>query len=324
MAEKGLEQLANIDTNARRDKFAAINRDGYKNPAMFELEPSYLKTSTYNKEELTPEQWKRKITELALRLGRTVKKGPEPLENEEAIRIFEELVGSISEAEQTVLFYENDPSRPVKLDVMTHLNLDFTLILEDAIEAIERRGVNMQQKEEENMFQNGKFTAEDQSRVRNIFLTNKDNNQQVDVVAKRIRLSRVQANPFEELQIMQKMQAAGLPSPKPIASLEAKGNYYVLMEKVAGVNLKKVIKKPELLKEVMGEENFNPDQIEEYIEQIREIMVSIEASYLQEGILRKNFQRDTQDIMVDYDRGSKKWVVTPIDFEPVRLINPVD
>ena len=74
----------------------------------------------------------------------------------------------------------------------------------------------------------------------------------------------------------------------------------------------------------MGEENFNPDQIEEYIEQIREIMVSIEASYLQEGILRKNFQRDTQDIMVDYDRGSKKWVVTPIDFEPVRLINPVD
>lgn len=322
--EKGLEQLANIDTNARRDKFAAINRDGYKKPAMFELEPSYLKTAEFNKADLTPDQWRRKITELALRLGRTVKKGPEPLDNEEAIKIFEELVGSISEAEQTVMFYENDPSQPVKLDVMTDLKLDFSLIVEDVIEAIEKRGINMQQKEEEKMFRDGKFTAEDQSRVRNIFLTNKDNGQQVDIVAKRIRLSRVQSNPFEELQIMQKIQAAGLPSPKPIASLEARGNYYVLMEKVGGVNLKKILKKPELLKEVMGEENFNPDKIDEYIEKIREIMISIEASYLQEGILRKNFQRDTQDIMVDYDKDSNKWIITPIDFEPVRLLKTVD
>ena len=116
-------RLDNIEKSDKRwNKFAVINREGYKNPKMFELEPNYLKTSDYNKEGLTFQQWQRKITELALQLGRTVKKGPEPLENEEAIKIFQGLVGNIKEAEQTVCFYEDDLSQPTRLNAITDLN----------------------------------------------------------------------------------------------------------------------------------------------------------------------------------------------------------
>ena len=322
MQEGGMEQFRNKDNSSLLwNRFAAIRHDEYKNPAMFELEPGYLKTASYSKNELNSQQWKRKITELALRLGREVKKNPEFLKKEEATKIFQELVGDVSQANEQVLFYENDTNQPTRLNACTDLPpLNFTSILEDAVEEIEIKGVNMQQKEEDRIFSGEKFVTEDKSRVRKIFLKNKEDDEQIEVVAKRVRLTRVRSNPFEELQIMQKLVSSELPSPKPIATLESRGNYYVLMEKVPGYNLKQIIKNPTLFREIMGEENFNINRVEDYFREIKDIMLEIETAYLSIGILRKNFQRDIQDIMVDYDKEKKEWKIVPIDFESVRLL----
>mgnify|MGYP001581907218 FL=1 len=60
-------------------EFLTVRPEDYKNPDMFDLEPAYLKTTDYDRTKLTPLKWRRKISELALRLGRAAKKEPERL-----------------------------------------------------------------------------------------------------------------------------------------------------------------------------------------------------------------------------------------------------
>jgi hypothetical protein len=203
MIENRAEQI--IDAGAVKNRFAAIRPDDYKNLKMFNLEPGYLRSHEYNREGLTPAQWRRKISELSLRLGRSVKKGcPEPLDNQSALKVFTELAGDIPQGQATVMFYEDDQSRLINLQFYTELNLDFSSLEEDAVEVIERKGINMQQKKEDLIVDGNKLVNEDKSRVRQIVLRDKMSGQDIDVVAKRIRLARVRQDPFEELRVMQK------------------------------------------------------------------------------------------------------------------------
>jgi len=318
MNESGFEKTEASGLEIKKSLLAEIRSNDYKNSELFDLEPEYLKNSDYKKENFAPHQWRRKITELALRLGRNVKKGPMPMGGNEAIDIFKELVGDISEADQKVVFYEDDHSKQVKFEPISDKDFDYSALLENAVDSIELKGVNMQQKKEDLLLAEGKFISEDKSRVREISLKNKKDNQLVPVVAKRIRLNRVRRSPFEELEIMSKAIALGLPAPEPIAKLEAGGNFYILMEKVSGFNFKNILKTPILLKEIMGEENFDSSKIELYLGDIKKKIAELEIGYQEAGINRRDFSKDTQDLMISFERSKKEFIVVPIDFEKVK------
>ncbi len=302
----------NKSERINKNQFLISRAEDYKNPDMFDLEPSYLKTLDYNKKNFTPHQYYRKISELARRLGLAFsKKNPDSAyqKSETGVKIFKEIV-SDDVSEIILTFYEDDSSQPFNIEVEPDFqDLDFSDIRENAVEIIERRGKNLQRRTERPIFENGVLPTDDNSRVREIILKRKDGTEVV-VVSKRISLTKVRREPFEEFEILQKVQEEGLLGPKPIAIIEACGNRYILMEKVDGILLKKITL--ETLQKYLGQED-----VQVHMDKIRAKVDELKQQYAKSNVVREDW--NAKDLIVSYDTKIQEWIVIPVDFEKTKL-----
>ena len=297
----------------KKEDFLAPKSEDYKNPEMLTLEPDYLKTSDYSRENFTAHQYRRKISELARRLGLEFReKNPDPARQsrETGVKVFREIVGDVPEASEPLIFYEDDASRPFRAEPTPDFQeLDFYALEENAVEVIERSGKNLQRETERPILENGVLPTDDNSRIREVVLMRKDGTE-IPVVSKRISLTKVRREPFEEFQILQKVQQEGLPGPKPIATVEARGNRYILMEKVEGTPFKKIT--PETLQKFLGQED-----VRSHIDTIKTKVEELKQRYTQSGIIRKDW--DPKDLIASYNSETQEWVVIPVDFEKTKL-----
>jgi hypothetical protein len=297
----------------KKEDFLIPEGDDYKNPEMLALEPDYLKTPDYGRENLTPHQYRRKISELARRLGLEFReKNPDPARQsrETGVKVFREIVGDILEASEPLIFYEDDVSQPFRAEPTPDFQeLDFSTLEENVVEVIERGGKNLQRETERPILENDVLPTDDNSRIREVALKRK-NGTEISVVSKRISLTKVRREPFEEFQILQKVQQEGLPGPKPIATIEARGNRYILMEKVEGIPLKKIT--PETLQKYFGQ-----SEIQGHIDTIKAKVEELKQRYTQSGIIREDW--DPKDLIASYNSETQEWVVTPVDFEKTKL-----
>ncbi len=276
---------------------------------MLTLEPDYLKTPDYGRENLTSHQYRRKISELARRLGLEFReKNPDPARQsrEIGVKVFRDIVGDIPEVSEPLIFYEDDSSRPFRAEPTPDFQeLDFSALEENAVEVIERSGKNLQRETERPILENGVLPTDDNSRIREVVLTRKDGTE-IPVVSKRISLTKVRREPFEEFKILQRVQQEGLPGPKPIATVDARGNRYILMGKVEGTPLKKITL--ETLQKFLGQED-----VQGHIDTIKAKVEELKQRYAQSGIIREDW--DPKDLIVSYNSETQEWVVTPVDFE---------
>lgn len=297
----------------KKEEFLAPSGDDYKNPEMLTLEPDYLKTPDYSRENLTPHQYRRKISELARRLGSEFReKNPDPARQnrETGVKIFRDIVGDIPGASEPLIFYEDDISQQFHAEPTPDFQeLDFSALEENAVEVIEQGGKNLQRETERPILENGVLPTDDNSRIREVILKRKDGTE-IPVVSKRIGLTKVRREPFEEFQILQRVQYEGLPGPKPIATIEARGNRYILMEKVEGIPLKKIT--PETLQNFLRQEN-----VQSHIDIIKAKVEELKQRYAQSGIVREDW--DSKDLIASYNSETQEWTVTPVDFEKTKL-----
>lgn len=297
----------------KKENFLIPKGDDFKNPEMLNLEPDYLKNPDYNRENLNLHQYRRKISELAQRLGLEFQeKNPDPARQDRAtgVKIFREIVGDIPEVNEPLVFYEDDLSQPFRAEpTQDFQELDFSTLEENAVEIIEKGGKNLQRDTERPILENDVLPTDDNSRIREVVLKRKDGTK-VSLVSKRISITKVRREPFEEFQILQRVQQEGLPGPKPIATLEARGNQYILMEKVEGIPLKKIT--PETLQKYFGQEN-----IQSHIDKIKTKVDDLKQRYAQSGIIREDW--DPKDLIASYNAETQDWTITPVDFEKTEL-----
>ena len=303
------------DIDATQKQFLVPRGCDYKNPEMLTLEPDYLKTSDYSRKNLTPHQYRRKISELARRLGLEFReKNPDPARQDirAGVKIFQKIVGDIPEVNQPLVFYEDDESQQFCANIISDFqDINFSVLKESAVDVIERGGKNLQRETERLILENGALPTDDNSRVREIALRRK-NGTEIPVVSKRISLTKIRREPFEEFQILQRVQQEGLLGPKPIATIEARGNRYILMEKVEGVLLKKIT--PETLQKYFGQSDF-----QSHINTIKAKVEELKHKYAQSGIVREDW--DPKDLIVSHNSETQEWTVTPVDFEKTKLKN---
>jgi len=296
-----------------KEQFLVPKKDNYKNHEMLALEPDYLKTPDYNRENFTYYQYRRKISELARRLGLEFReKNPDPTRrNREAgVKIFYEIVGDVPEVSEPLIFYEDDESQQFRADIASDFqDIDFSTLEENAVEVIERGGKNLQRETERLILENGLLPTDDNSRIREITLR-KENGTEVSVVSKRISLTKVRREPFEEFKILKIVQQEGLPGPKPIATIEARGNRYILMEKIEGVLLKKIT--PETLQKQFGQSNA-----QSHLDMIQAKVEELKQRYTRSGVIREDW--DSKDLIASYNPEAQEWIVTPVDFEKTKL-----
>lgn len=297
-----------------KEEFLAPKKDNYKNPEMLNLEPDYLKTPDYNRENFTPHQYRRKISELARYLGLIFRpKNPDlARQNPEiGVEIFRDIVDNAPEIYEPLVFYEDDPSQPFHAELTQDFqDLDLSSLKKNAIEVIEKGGRNLQRDIERPILENGILPTDDNSRVREIVLKRKDGTE-IPITSKRISLTKVRREPFEEFQILQRVQQEGLPGPKPIAMIEARGNRYILMEKIDGIPYKKIA--VETLQKYLGQED-----VQNHIDRIRVKIKELKKQYdAQNSVIRKDWS--FKDLIVSYDNEEKDWIITPVDFEKTKL-----
>ncbi len=314
MEGRNFEQLSQPKSvEIKKEDFLIPEGDDYKNPEMLTLEPDYLKTPDYNRENLTPHQYRRKISELAWRLGlefREKNLDSTRQNRETGVKVFHEIVGDVPEASEPLIFYEDDNSQQFHAEPMPDFQeLDFSTLEENAVEVIERGGKNLQRETERPILENGVLPTDDNSRIREVILRRKDGTE-IPVVSKRISLTKVRREPFEEFQILQRVQQEGLPGPKPVATIEARGNRYILMEKVEGIPLKKVT--PETLQKYFGQSD-----VQSHIDTIKVKVEELKQRYAQSGIVREDW--DPKDLIASYNSETQEWAVTPVDFEKTKL-----
>jgi len=314
MGERNFEQPSQPKSvEIMKEEFLAPKKDDYKNPEMLALEPDYLKTPHYNREDLTPHQYRRKISDLARRLGLEFReKNPDPARQNRktGIKIFREIVGGVQEVNEPLIFYEDDNSQQFQAETLPDFQeLDFSALEENAVEVIERDGKNLQRETERPFLENGALPTDDNSRIREIVLRKKDGTE-IPVVSKRISLTKVRREPFEEFQTLQRVQKEDLPGPKPIATIEARGNRYILMEKVEGIPLKKIT--PETLQKYVGR-----NDVQSHINVIKVRVEELKQRYAQSGVVREDW--DPKDLIASYNSETQEWTVTPVDFEKTKL-----
>jgi len=109
---------------------------------------------------------------------------------------------------------------------------------------------------------------------------------------------------------LQRVQQEGLPGPKPIATIEARGNRYILMKKVEGISLKKIT--PETL-----QKQFGQSDIQGHIDIIQAKIEELKQRYVQSDIIREDW--DSKDLITSYNSETQEWIVVPVDFEKTRL-----
>jgi len=314
MEDRNFEQPPQSENlEIKKEDFLVPRRGDYKNFDMFALEPDYLKTPDYDRENFTLHQYRRKISELARRLGLKFReKNPDPTRQnrETGLKVFHEIVGEVPEARDPLIFYEDDNSQQFYAGPMPDFQeLDFSALEENAVEVIERGGKNLQRETARPILENGILPTDDNSRIREIILRRKDGTE-IPVVSKRVSLTKVRREPFEEFQILQRVQQEGLPGPKPIATIEARGNKYILMEKVEGIPLKKIT--PETLQKYFGQSD-----VQSHIYTIKAKVEELKQRYAQSGIIREDW--DPKDLIASYNSETQEWVVTPVDFEKTKL-----
>ncbi len=311
--KKSEKELTSEELEKLKMEFLVPDKDNYKNPEMLTLEPDYLKTPNYNQESLIPHQYRRKISELARRLGLEFReKNPDPTRQnpEIGVRLFHEIVGSVPKEIEFLIFYEDNESQQFQANIMSDFqDLDFSALEENAVEVIERSGKNLQRETERPILENNVLPTDDNSRVREIILRKKDETK-IPVVSKRISLTKVRREPFEEFKILQRVRQENLPGPKPIATIEARGNRYILMEKVIGTSLKKIT--PETL-----QKQFEQSDVQAHINVIKTKVEELKQRYAQSGIIREDW--DPKDLIASYNPETQEWTVTPVDFEKTKL-----
>ncbi len=314
MEGKNFEQPSQPESiEIKKENFLIPKGDDYKNPEMLTLEPDYLKTADYGRENLTPHQYRRKISELARRLGlefREKNTDPARQNRETGVKVFREIVGDVPEASEPLIFYEDDDSQPFRAEPTPDFQeLDFSALKKNAVEVIERGGKNLKRETEQPILENGVLPTDDDSRIREVVLRRKDGIE-ITVVSKRISLTKVRREPFEEFRILQKVQQEGLPGPKPIATIEARGNRYILMKKEEGIPLNKIT--PETLQKYFGQSD-----VQGHIDTIKVKVEELRQRYAQSGIVRKDW--DLKDLIASYNSETQEWTVTPVDFEKTKL-----
>jgi len=314
MERINFEQLPkNESKEINKNEFLIPRIKDYKNPDMLSLEPDYLKTPDYSRENLTPHQYRRKISELARRLGLEFRKeNPDPARQnrETGVKIFRDIVGDVPEINKPLVFYEDDPTQPFRAEpTQDFQDLDFSDLEKNAVEIIEKRGKNLQRDTERPILENGVLPTDDNSRVREFVLKRKDGTE-ISLVSKRISLTKVCREPFEEFQILQRVQQEGLPGPRPVAKIEARGNRYILMEKIEGIPLKKIT--PETLQKYLGQKD-----VQGHIDKIKAKVNELKRQYAQSSIIRKDW--NPKDLIVSYNPETKDWTVIPVDFEKTKL-----
>jgi hypothetical protein len=314
MEGKNFDQPSQSESvEIKKEDFLVPSGNDYKNPDMLALEPDYLKNTDYGRENLTCHQYRRKISELARRLGLEFReKNPDPARQnrETGVRVFRKIVGDVPEASEPLIFYEDDDSQQFHAEPTPDFQeLDFSTLEENAVEVIERDGKNLQRETERPVLENGVLPTDDNSRIREIVLRRKDGTE-IPMVSKRISLTKVRFEPFEEFQILQRVQKEGLPGPKPIATIEARGNRYILMEKVEGIPLKKI--SPETLQKYFGQSD-----VQSHIDAIKVKVEELKQRYTQSGIIREDW--DIKDLIASYNSETQEWTITPVDFEKTKL-----
>jgi len=296
-----------------KKEFLVLRKSDYKNLEMFSFEPNYLKTSDYNRENLTLHQYRRKISELARRLGLEFRdKNPDSARQnrETGVKIFYEIVGFVPKINEPLIFYEDDSLQPFHAVPMPDFqDLDFSALEENAVEVIEQGGKNLQRETERPIIENGVLPTDDNSRIREIILKRKDRTE-IPVVSKRISLTKIRREPFEEFQILRRVQQEGLPGPKPIATIEARGNRYILMEKVEGILLKKIT--PETL-----QKQFGQNDAQSHLDIIQAKVEELKQKYARSSIVREDW--DPKDLIASYNSEMQEWIITPVDFEKTKL-----
>ena len=101
-----------------------------------------------------------------------------------------------------------------------------------------------------------------------------------------------------------------MPGPKPIATIEARGNRYILMEKEEGILLKKIT--PETL-----QKQFGQSDAQSHLDIIQAKVEELKQKYARSSIIRKDW--DLKDLIALYNPEKQEWTITPIDFEKTKL-----
>src|SRR3989338_6920426 len=180
MGEKNIEQP--MDNPERQEfdveEFLIPREKNYKNPDMLSMEPQYLHTPDFNPELLTPLQYRRKISELAIRLGQEFRqKNPNPARKDPRIgvEIFKRIIGDIPEIHMPLVFYEDDPNQPYHLLEVApqYQDVDFASLEANAVQAIELEGKNLKGKRDRTVLENDTLPTDDVSRIREINLRRK-------------------------------------------------------------------------------------------------------------------------------------------------------
>jgi len=187
--------------------------------------------------------------------------------------------------------------------------------LNNPVEYFEREGINIKQGEIKKD-ETGKV-REDPTAVKDMPVWINHKNEELYTIGKRVNIEKGKikesGDPFYEFNIMKKIKEKNLPVATPIAKIEDKGIYLIIVEKIHGIRWSE----KDALK--LREKGYTNEDIEDLKSQAEKQMNELKDKFEQAGIKRG---WKLKDMVFEIDFDNKKILnMIPTDWERTKVVD---